>query len=263
MSRKKRTTILIIGAVVLNIVISILCVRLAFFAALKLLFAPPAGERVETATDLPSYAENATDARVTYIHRTDDVMVKLEHLFYGVAIDSTEPKVPCIQFLYGYKVDDIWIDIPAENYPLFYLEEGSKVIAFGCPSHITKVGNHALICIVDPYKDTVPHDTLGTVPLTPIDELFDDEPTTIEYGLILDDRERILKWNEPAYSVVYGDLDRYYFLLNLDELPENYELHFSTNEYSQETKNFYTEYILTAEDIGDYMELAEEQINSQ
>lgn len=261
MSWKMKRTLKIILAVFLGLLILAICVSAVYLAIRKVAYGPPKGERVETALDRPDYNENTTGARITYIPRTECIT--------AILLGATDPDeiavinriAPCIQILYGYQEDGVWVDIPSENYPLFYLEKSSQEEVYGCPSHITKVGDHALICIVSPKDDSVTYDSLGTVPLTPFQEFLEGEEDGVKYGLILDSRWKIRLGFEPAYKLSYGEMDRYYFLLDLNELPEDYELHFSTWERSKETQKNYTDYTITAEDIWAYMELAEEEIN--
>lgn len=198
------------------IVVFLLLLKPALRLVTQCLYGPPQGERVATAVETPEYCGEVTDIRFTSVPRTQKIFTKKG--------DDAEHRY--IQILYGYMINGIWHDIPCENYNFYCISprhKGESEFSLSAyNSHLTVIGEYIVICIVCGDNEEVPYDTLGTVPETPFLEYSQSE--TFHYGIISDDRERIINGDEPAYSVCSSIGYRYYFVIRKDLIDSKYEL---------------------------------------
>lgn len=201
-------------------------------------------ERPATATDLPEYDGEVTDVRITSIPRTMEVF---------------ESGSEYIQILYGYEIDGQWTDIPMENYPFYCLEDGGTQCPFGDTlySHIVKIDSFVLICITTPYGLQAPYDSIGTEPLEPFREFAEKENASggNTYGILTEDRTKASSWFKVGYSSMSFSRNRHYFILDLESLPEDYELHYveQITNFLDPERNREEQCVLTVQDIWNYV----------
>lgn len=236
--RSKRRII----ALICTGLLAILCAR--FFPNVRIL-----SEQARTARDLPVYNGEVTDVRITWIPRTQR------------ALDTD---INFIQILYGYEIEGKWTDIPMENYPFYCLCKDGGV---QCPythasnSHIVQIGNYTLICIEVSDEASVPYDTIGTIPLEPFREfsLKNTETNGKSYGILMEDRTHMTVWYMEE-CVCSGLSARFYFILDPETLPDNYELHYTKRvfKYFDSDSSYDQEYILTKADILQYISQLDE-----
>lgn len=237
--RKHKLKVLLIAVVVLAVG-AFLWIRVSQARAALI-----PSDRPDTATMLPDLTGDITDVRVTALERDVSFYPYRASYGFGETMDEIEAvdiqDGTILQILYGYKVNDTWYDIPAENYPLQALS-GTRMysnLQLARSDHFVKIGPYCIICITT--HGEVPYDTLGTTPVTDFCPGVDQK----KIGLMLEDREKILAGDEPACT--FGPFTyRYYFILETESIPEDYALyHPSANPFENEV----TMWPFTAADI--------------
>lgn len=201
------------------------------------------------ATVLPNFSGEITDIRVQAAGCKD---YQLDLSQYHDFKDKT-----LLQIQYGYFMDGQWYDIPSENYELkgIFSNAGTNGMSAVPKSHLVRIGPYLLICHVlhtnAPNSECIISDTLGTQVQEPFEYYFtpyikqDDDPG---YALLTIDRRSILEGEELRY-VAYGVFGQYYYLmLEIDEIPDDYELHITDHTWSENYDNV-VDYVLTKSDI--------------
>lgn len=222
--------------VLLRIMIGIM-VAVLFFTSMSVIilytsYSIIAGERVRDADDVPEYSGEVEAVRITSIPRTQVILA---------------PNCEYVQILYGYRVNGIWTDLPMENYPFHCLhcsKEIQCVYSHAANTHIARVSTYAVICI-ETTATTPPYDNMGTEPLEPFlsyTEVNVEKPGC--YGILMEDRTSLSFFDVCEYSLAEMK-HRYYFVLNLDDLPDDYRLCYVDDE--NET------HIITLDDIRSYI----------
>ena len=236
--------------VVVRVCIALLAVFVVrFFPNVRVL-----REQIRTARDLPVYNGEVTDVRVTYLPRTQKVLY---------------PDKSFIQILYGYEIDGVWTDIPAENYPFYCLyKDGGTQCSFrhSSRSHIVRIGDYALICIEAPYGAPPPYDTIGTTPMEPFRE-FTEKNRNIDpnpYFILMEDRTHWPVWYLEE-CIRAGLVVRYYLILDLKTLPDDYELHYvmRTNDEVTLYSGNNMEHIITKSELMGFLEELDTAISSR
>lgn len=208
--------------------------------------------RPEIATELPDLSGNITDVRITAVEREfEDV------------IDPEYPNCSYLQIYYGYKKDGVWYDYPSENYELKGTFSKWSVIGYEVAGreHVVQIGPFLIFSARETYAlpGTEPKlfDTLGTEVIKPFDNYYtpDDLPNDApRYGYMKEDRQSVLSGDHINYTI-YKEMGHFYYLIvNINDLPEDYEVH-----EVYETKNGTEEEILTMEHINMLLEYTGEE----
>lgn len=191
--------------------------------------------RPEGATNTPDFSGEITDIRFTVKERTFEATVNKEYF---------ENKT-MLQIYYGYCLDGVWYDIPAENYDLkgvFALrnDNGWKAVAQG---HIVEIGPYVVISAVGYAHPNASHkfyDSIGSEIQEPFAEYVSYFAYGDETGIIYSDSQSsgYGLFYENRQSVVDGKLEfdalssfdhRYYIVIKYDDIPDDYRVHFNSD----------------------------------
>lgn len=177
--------------------------------------------RPESASMIPDFSGNISDIRITGVERE-----------FKVSNPAFENHTP-VQIYYGYKSDDIWYDIPCENYELRGVLGNYSELNYEAAgqSHIVRIGPYLLVSIcafnVSRDENCVISDTLGTEVITPLEEYYTPFIVTDTsrplYSYLKEDRAFI--GASKSQCQLLAPFDRYYFLIvEMDKLTEDYQI---------------------------------------
>lgn len=204
--------------------------------------------RPPEATQWPEFTDEITDIRLSVVERDIE---------FDPDRSSPFKNQTHLQIFYGYQMNGEWYDIPSENYELkgILQYEGLSGYDAACNDHLVQIGHYVLMCFVyeGAREDVVYHlsDSSGTEIQEPFAEYYTNyfhDTNEPSYGFF---REKL----DPAYPDKALDLQalnifgrRYYLLLDLNSLPDDYELHISAHPES-DSSEIIDEWVLYADDI--------------
>lgn len=208
--------------------------------------------RPAAATEVPDLTGDITDVRITAVERD-----------FKEVIDPDYPNCTYLQIYYGYKKDGIWHDFPSENYQLKGTFSKWSVIGYEVAGreHVVQIGPFLIFSARETYAlpgtEPMLFDTLGTEVIKPFEEYYTPEDLPADaprYGYMKEDFQSVLSGDHINYTI-YKDMGHFYYLIvNMNNLPEDYEVH---EKY--ETKNGTVEEILTMEHIRMLLEYSGEE----
>lgn len=176
----------------------------------------------------PDFSGNVTDVRITTVKRE----------YNGTEFDSNR----VMQLYYGYCIDDVWYDIPCENYDLIGIcdNKGNYGYDAAGDDHIVKIGNKIVFAFsTTSFYDSQLKDSLDSKTYE-ITDYFTKSFTTKEsngiyYGVsTVGDgysylKEKALAYDDDEYEyMIVGKFDKWYYLVvDESELDETYQITFN------------------------------------
>lgn len=167
--------------------------------------------RLKTAHDTPNFYGLITDIKIGVTHRNPP-----EALF------SRTSDLKYVQICYSFRVyTTTRKTYPAENYQLYGIfseNQGNQGYDAAYKSHVVEIGPYWLVCVTMEPGAPQPWDTEGTQPNI---SMF----AYSEFGLLIEDRKKLNKWQHPPYKLFDEMYDRYYFILEPEKLPDDYAIY--------------------------------------
>ena len=201
------------------------------------------------ATAVPDFSEEITDIRIS--------AATCEKYELDFSHSKNFRNLTILQILYGYYSDGEWHDVPAENYDYVGILNGSSGMGGSSDSHIVKIGPYILVCyeaasMASNFETTIT-DTIGSKVLEPFSEYYtpySNYPTS-GYGILTVDPNSILNGDKLEFTArnTFGKF--YYVILEIESLPEDYEMLITTTYESGSQK----QYMLTMQDIRSIFDL--------
>ena len=154
--------------------------------------------------------------------------VSREYFPYSL-VGKTEENYSLIQIWYGFFSNGQWKDYPCENYDLVGIldAEGRSGWKAANDHHMVKIGSYVLISIAGSWAENehcTITDNIGSEVFTPLADYVSYSTDSHQYGLLAENPAQINGTGKQRNNVEVRFRNRYYVILELDSLPDDYEM---------------------------------------